>query len=79
MDFPSAFTATPFSVTMAVTNSAGVTSKLGLYIPLSPGGVNMTCTCLDWPSSGYKIPRTRHASIGGRCSIGMLSRDNNED
>ena len=30
VESPSVFTATPFSVTMAVTNSAGVTSKLGL-------------------------------------------------
>jgi len=30
VESPLALTATPFSVTMAVTNSAGVTSKLGL-------------------------------------------------
>lgn len=29
-NFPPSFTATPFSVTMAVISSAGVTSKLGL-------------------------------------------------
>ena len=42
---PSNFTATPFSVTIAVMSSAGVTSKLGLYTPSRFLGVIITTAC----------------------------------
>ena len=75
--FPSGpFTATPFSVTIAVISSAGVTSKLGLYTPSKPSGVIITAACCLFPSAssegGYSAPRTMQASNGGRCSMGML-------
>ena len=46
---PLFFTATPFSVTMAVIRLAGVTSKLGLYTPSSPSGVTITVACSFTP------------------------------
>lgn len=76
---PSFFMATPFSVTIAVISSAGVTSKLGLYIPSRLGGVIMTTACSFSPRAfnigGCNAPRTRHASNCGLCSMGILRKD----
>lgn len=71
---PSIRSATPLSVTMALIRLAGVTSKLGLYTPppsKSRSGVTWTtaCACASDPCSR---PRTKHASNGGRCSMGIL-------
>lgn len=67
-------TAIPFSVTSADMSSAGVTSNDGLYTaPFSRSRSGVICTIASSAPAPTTLPRARQASIGGRCSIGILS------